>query len=49
MVFWLQEQLQKRALISREEFDIQATVLARTRAKLEVLEERVRTLESRHP
>jgi ubiquinone biosynthesis accessory factor UbiK len=35
----------KMNLITREEFDIQAELLARTRAKLEALEERVRTLE----
>ena len=33
-------------LVSREEFDVQAAVLARTREKLEALEETVSTLES---
>jgi ubiquinone biosynthesis accessory factor UbiK len=32
-------------LVTREEFDIQAAVLARTRAKLEALEQRVTALE----
>jgi BMFP domain-containing protein YqiC len=34
-------------LVTREEFDIQAQVLARTRAKLEALEARVAELEAR--
>lgn len=33
-------------LVSREEFDVQAKVLARTREKLSVLEARLRELES---
>lgn len=33
-------------LVTREEFEIQEAVLARTRAKLEALEERLRTLET---
>ena len=33
-------------LVTREEFDVQAKVLARTRAKLEALEKRVANLES---
>lgn len=33
-------------LVTREEFDIQAQVLARTRAKLEALEQRVAELEA---
>ena len=32
-------------LVEREEFDVQSAVLARTREKLEVLEDRVRQLE----
>ena len=36
-------------LLTREEFDVQAEVLARTRARLEALEARVAELESRHP
>ncbi len=38
----------KLDLVSREEFDIQAQVLLRTREKLKVLEERVARLESRN-
>lgn len=34
-------------LVTREEFDIQAKVLARTRAKLEQLEKQVEHLEGR--
>jgi BMFP domain-containing protein YqiC len=34
-------------LVTREEFDIQAQVLAKTRAKLELLEARVAELEAR--
>jgi BMFP domain-containing protein YqiC len=34
-------------LLTREEFDVQAEVLARTRARLEALEARVAELESR--
>jgi len=37
----------KLDLVSREEFDIQAQVLQRTREKLKALEERVTRLESR--
>ncbi|MCL4142570.1 UNVERIFIED_CONTAM: hypothetical protein GTU68_058599 [Idotea baltica] len=33
-------------LVTREEFDVQAEVLKRTRAKLEALEERVAALEA---
>ncbi len=36
-------------LVSREEYDIQAQVLARTREKLAALEARVAELESRAP
>ncbi len=36
----------KLDLVTREEFDIQAQVLAKTRAKLEALEARVATLEA---
>ena len=35
-------------LLTREEFDVQAEVLARTRTKLEALEARVAVLESQH-
>lgn len=34
-------------LVTREEFDIQTNVLARTRAKLELLEQRVAELEKK--
>ena len=37
----------KLDLVTREEFDVQREVLARTRAKLEALEARVTELESR--
>ena len=37
----------KLDLVTREEFDIQAQVLAKTRAKLEALELRMSALESR--
>ena len=37
----------KLDLVSREEFDVQREVLARTRAKLEALEARVAELEAR--
>jgi len=35
-------------LVTREEFDVQKEVLARTRTKLEALEARVTELESKH-
>lgn len=38
---------QKLDLVTREEFDLQAQVLARTRAKLEELETKVAVLEKR--
>jgi len=38
----------KLDLVSREEFDIQAQVLLRTREKLKALEERIARLESRN-
>ena len=38
----------KLDLLTREEFDVQAQVLARTRAKLEALESRVAELEARN-
>ncbi|OYV26302.1 MAG: hypothetical protein B7Z82_07505 [Halothiobacillus sp. 20-54-6] len=37
---------QKMELVTRDEFDIQTQVLARTRAKLEALEQRVSVLEA---
>ncbi|MFZ6847908.1 accessory factor UbiK family protein [Undibacterium sp. RuRC25W] len=39
----------KLDLVTREEFDIQAQVLAKTRAKLEALEARVAALETQIP
>lgn len=36
---------QKMELVTRDEFDIQTQVLARTRAKLEALEQRVAAME----
>lgn len=38
----------KLDLVTREEFDIQAQVLAKTRSKLEALEARVAELEAKH-
>jgi BMFP domain-containing protein YqiC len=45
----LQSGLQRLDLVPREEFDIQAQVLLRTREKLEALEARVAELEARAP
>jgi BMFP domain-containing protein YqiC len=42
----LSQGFSKLDLVTREEFDIQAQVLARTRAKLEALEARVMELEA---
>lgn len=41
----LEAGLSKLDLVTREEFDVQAAVLARTRAKLEALEARVAEME----
>lgn len=41
----LQQQLANYEMVSREEFDIQARVLARTREKLEALEARLQKFE----
>ena len=41
----LQQQLSNYEMVSREEFDIQARVLARTREKLETIESRLKELE----
>lgn len=38
--------LSKLDLVTREEFEVQEAVLARTRKKLEVLEERLQSMES---
>lgn len=43
----LQSGLSRLDVVSREEFDTQAAVLARTREKLEMLEARVAELEGR--
>jgi BMFP domain-containing protein YqiC len=43
----LNQGFNKLDLLTREEFDVQAEVLARTRARLEALELRVAELESR--
>ena len=43
----LNQGFSKLDLLTREEFDVQAEVLARTRAKLEALEARVTELENR--
>ena len=41
----LQEAFRRFELVSRDEFDVQSKVLARTRSKLEALERQVRQLE----
>lgn len=41
----LQSALARMDLVTREEFDVQLAVLARTREKLEALEKRLATLE----
>ena len=41
----LQSQLAQLELVTREEFDVQATVLKRTREKLATLEQRLAELE----
>jgi hypothetical protein len=43
----LQSQLAQLELVTREEFDVQATVLKRTREKLAALEQRLAELESK--
>jgi BMFP domain-containing protein YqiC len=43
----LQAQLSKLDLVSRNEFDVQAAVLARTQATLATLEARVKELEAK--
>ena len=43
----LQSQLAQLDLVTREEFDVQATVLKRTREKLAMLEARLTELEGR--
>ena len=43
----LQTSLSKLDLVTREEFDVQSRVLARTRAKLDALEKTISALEAR--
>ena len=43
----LQAQLSKLDLVSRQEFDVQAAVLARTQSALSTLEARVKELEAK--
>jgi BMFP domain-containing protein YqiC len=45
----LQSQLAKLDLVTREEFDVQAAVLKRTREKLAALEQRLAALEGPEP
>lgn len=45
----LQAGLAKLDLVTRQEFDVQAGVLARTREKLEALEKRLAALEAEPP
>jgi ubiquinone biosynthesis accessory factor UbiK len=45
----LQSQLSRLDLVTREEFDVQAAVLKRTRAKLAALEKRLAALEGEAP
>ena len=45
----LQAQLAKLNLVSRNEFDVQAALLARTQAALASLEQRLRDIEARLP
>jgi BMFP domain-containing protein YqiC len=45
----LQAQLSKLDLVTRQEFDVQAAILERTRAKLAELEARLMELETRVP
>ena len=43
----LQSSFAKMELVTREEFDVQRAVLARTREKLETLEQQIRQLEEK--
>jgi len=45
----LQSQLSKLDLVSRQEFDVQAELLARTSAQLAALEARLKELETKLP
>lgn len=42
----LQSSIHKMDLVTREEFDVQAKILARTREKLQMLEQQVTNLEN---
>ncbi len=42
----LQSSLEKMDLVTREEFDVQAAVLQKTREKLQLLEQRIEQLEA---
>jgi ubiquinone biosynthesis accessory factor UbiK len=44
----IQGMLTKMELVSRDEFDIQSALLARTQQQLRVLEEKISTLEQAH-
>jgi ubiquinone biosynthesis accessory factor UbiK len=44
----IQGMLTKMELVSREEFDIQSALLARTQQQLRVMEEKISTLEQAH-
>jgi len=44
----LQSTFAKMDLVTREEFDVQTAVLARTREKLEKLEKQIAELESKY-
>ena len=43
----MQAQLSKLDLVTRQEFDVQAAILERTRAKLAELESRLKEVETR--
>lgn len=43
----LRETLARMELVTREEFDVQATLLSRARSRLEAMEAELRTLEQR--
>jgi len=43
----LQQQLARYEMVSREEFELQERVLARTREKLEIIEARLRELDEK--
>jgi BMFP domain-containing protein YqiC len=45
----LRANLERLDLVSRERFDVQAELLARTQAKLEALEQRLARLEKKKP